>query len=141
MSETQAAAFKFEKYRIPEFSYTNSNRNKTTLGISINPKGYYSKGNFDVEINVKAVDSENTDILILTLKCIATFKFEEDLPFASIPAYFYKNSIAIVFPYLRAFVSTLTLQANTGLIQLGLLNLSALEQELLDSTVDQSLND
>lgn len=138
MSEVQAAAFKFEKYRIPEFSYTNSNKTKTNLGISIDPKGTYSKGNFDVEINVRAIDSENPEVLILTLKCIATFKFEEEVSLASIPSYFYKNSIAIVFPYLRAFVSTLTLQANTGLIQLGLLNLTGLEKELLDNTIELS---
>jgi preprotein translocase subunit SecB len=139
MSETQAAAFRFEKYRIPEFSYTNSNKNKTTLSLDITPRGVYNKGNFDVEINVKAFDSENPEVLILTLKCIATFKFEDETPLASIPAYFYKNSIAIVFPYLRAFVSTLTLQANTGLIQLGLLNLSGLEKELLDNTTEEVL--
>lgn len=29
-----------------------------------------------------------------------------------IPEYFYANSIAILFPYIRVFVSTVTLQAN-----------------------------
>jgi len=40
-----------------------------------------------------------------------------------------------MFPYIRAFVSTLTLQANTKLLKLGLMNLSELEEPLKKNTI------
>lgn len=51
-----------------------------------------------------------------------------------IPDFFYANSIAIIFPYIRAFVSTLTLQANIPPIVLPTLNLSQLRTILRDNT-------
>jgi hypothetical protein len=38
-----------------------------------------------------------------------------------------------MFPYLRVFASTLTLQANTKLLKLGLMNLSDLEVPLKEN--------
>lgn len=38
--------------------------------------------------------------------------FESARTLEDIPDYFYANSIAILFPYVRAFVSTVSLQAN-----------------------------
>ncbi|EXZ22215.1 pretranslocase subunit SecB family protein, partial [Bacteroides fragilis str. S13 L11] len=53
---------------------------------------------------------------------------------AEIPNFFYPNSIAILFPYVRAFVSTLTLQANIKPILLPTLNLSSLQDTLRENT-------
>ena len=47
---------------------------------------------------------------------------------------FISNSIAILFPYVRAFVSTLTLQANIKPILLPTLNLSSLQDILRENT-------
>ncbi|MDB5153047.1 MAG: Protein-export protein SecB [Mucilaginibacter sp.] len=136
MAEAMKAAFKFEKFKIPNFSYNESNKPETTLNMEINPKGIYNKGVFDVELEFIARDENNPDFIVLKLKLIATFKFDEAIPLKNIPPFFYQNSIAIVFPYIRAFVSNLTLQANTGLILLGLLNLSNLQQEFIDNTIE-----
>ena len=51
-----------------------------------------------------------------------------------IPEYFYPNSIAIIFPYIRAFVSTLSLQANVKPIVLPTINLIGLTNELKENT-------
>ncbi|MBK7039827.1 MAG: protein-export chaperone SecB [Bacteroidetes bacterium] len=56
-------------------------------------------------------------------------------PLVEIPTFFYKNCIAIIFPYLRAFLSTLTLQANVKPLILPLMNLSGLEKPLIENTV------
>lgn len=41
---------------------------------------------------------------IVRIVCTATFEFKEVLEIDAIPEYFYPNSLAIVFPYVRAFV-------------------------------------
>lgn len=52
------------------------------------------------------------------------------------PSYFYRNSIAIVFPYIRAFISTVTLQANIPPIILPTMNLTSLEIPLKQNTTN-----
>lgn len=53
---------------------------------------------------------------------------------ADIPEYFYPNSLAIVFPYVRAFVSTITLQANVQPVVLPTINLMGITEELKEQT-------
>ena len=63
--------------------------------------------------------------------CVAEFVLSEE----AITNYFYANSIAIVFAYVRAFVSTLSLQANIGApIVIPTLNLVALRDRLEKDT-------
>ncbi|MBQ2321387.1 MAG: protein-export chaperone SecB, partial [Bacteroidales bacterium] len=44
------------------------------------------------------------------------------------------NSVAIIFPYIRAFVSTISLQANVNPIVLPTINLTGLTGELKRQT-------
>jgi preprotein translocase subunit SecB len=90
---------------------------------------------YDLTLNIVVHDEKNPENIIFEVTSISRFRFDNLDSFESIPPYFYKNAIAIVFPYLRAFMSTLTLQANTRLIRLNLMNLSNLEQPLKDNTV------
>jgi preprotein translocase subunit SecB len=138
MAEAINAGFSFDKFRIPVFSYSEAKKKEVTLGIEIVPKGVFNKGNFDLELNFKAFDNDDRSHTVISITFIATFQFDEGLSFEDIPGFFYKNSIAIAFPYIRAFISTLTLQANTGLIILGLMNLTNLEDELIDNTSEIS---
>jgi len=68
------------------------------------------------------------------VNCKAIFDFDDDAKEAGIPDYFYKNSIAIVYPFIRSFISSLTLQANVKLILLPTMNLSSLEAPLKENT-------
>lgn len=136
MVESNKAAFKFVKFQIPNFTYNHSNLNDTTLKLLFSPQGSFNEGEgiFEIELNLKGVDETNPDNTIIDIKCISVFKFENVLNINEIPDFFYKNAIAIAFPYIRSFISTLTIQANTGTILLGLMNLSNLEQPLRDNT-------
>lgn len=79
--------------------------------------------------------SDDTDISAIEIDCSAEFKFQDVNSLEEIPDYFYANSIAIIFPYLRAFVSTVTLQANIVPLLLPTMNLSNLQVELKAHTV------
>ncbi len=64
----------------------------------------------------------------------ATFNFPESPGFADLSPYFYQNSIAIIFPYIRAFATALTAMANVNPIILPTMNLSSLEEPLKQNT-------
>ncbi len=135
MEEVQKAAFSFENFKVSEFSYNENNDNGSILKIGLEPSGIYNSktGEFILKLIFVSHNENNNENLIFQLKSIAVFKFDSNIEYSNIPSYFYKNAIAIMFPYLRAFISTLTLQANTKLLKLGLMNLSGLEVSLKEN--------
>jgi preprotein translocase subunit SecB len=135
MEEVQKAAFSFEHFKVPKFSYNENNDNGSKLKLGLEPRGTYNSktGEFILSLNFISHNEDNLGNFIFELNSVAVFKFESNIKYSEIPNYFYKNAIAIMFPYLRAFTSTLTLQANTKLLKLGLMNLSDLEVPLKEN--------
>ena len=137
MIEAKMAAFSFVDFKIPQFSYNENNEGGNELTIGYSPSGIYDPktGEFELKLKFIANHATKQDVVIVDLTMFATFRFNSAIQPDEIPGYFYKNAIAIAFPYLRSFLSTLTLQANTKLLKLGLMNLSDLELPLKQNTV------
>lgn len=129
------AAFKLDKYYFINASLNFDIPDDVTLNIEIIPSGIYeqSKGiyflNFEIKVICKETNSEVVDVT-----CRAQFSFNEPVQIEEIPDYFYPNSLAIMFPYVRAFVSTITLQANVHPVVLPTVNLMGLTEELRNNT-------
>ncbi len=140
MVDVEKAVFSFESFKVPIFSYNESNHSGSDLQLGFSPAGKYNTNNGEFELKLQFITHEanKVDKIIFELTSVAVFKFSKSIPFEDIPPFFYKNAIAIMFPYLRAFISTLTLQANTKLLNLGLMNLSDLEKPLKDNTISIS---
>jgi preprotein translocase subunit SecB len=140
MSEVKKASFSFKGYQVRSFSYAEPvNPKIDSLSIDFDPSGTFSKGSgiFEVKFNFKAFIKEGDQSQdVITAILYTAFQFEGKLGLSDVPSYFYRNSIAIVFPYLRAFISNLTLQANVKPIILPILNLSDLEEPLRKNTVE-----
>lgn len=139
MNEVKRAAFSFENFRIQQFSLHDTDYTNESLNVQFDPSGIYqsSTGLFIMTLLFRGVLADKPEVEILTAKLNAFFRFSNDTPktLEELPGYFYKNAIAIVFPYLRSFISTLTLQANIQPIILPVYNLSALEQPFREQTV------
>lgn len=139
MNQPINTAFSFEGYKISHFSFDVPDNNEESVDIDFKPSGLFVKSDnrymlqFDFNATYKTETGEIKNMLTATIH--ATFKFKETIEFEKIPDYFYTNSIAIVFPYLRAFVSTLTVLGNINLLLLPLLNLSHLKEPLKENTI------
>ncbi len=139
MENAKAAAFQFLKYSIPEFSY-NESGSSDQLDINLFPTGIYrsSTGGFEMVIVFianaidKADPNEKKNVINVALR--ASFLFDDKPALENIPEYFYQNALAIVFPYLRAFISNMTIQAQTKIMILPLLNLTGLTNTLKENT-------
>jgi preprotein translocase subunit SecB len=86
------------------------------------------------EVIIEFIATSNSKNVV-NVKSVSIFKFDNQISFSEIPNYFYKNSLAIAFPYVRAFVSNLTLQSNTGVIMLGLINFTNMEEFFIKNTI------
>jgi preprotein translocase subunit SecB len=133
-----SAAFSFLSHQVNKFSYTNP---------------LTDESNVDIEFQLSGILKNAENIYILTIEFNATygddskvfsnivsegvFTFAEPVQIDTIPDYFYANSIAILFPYLRAFITTLTAVANIKPLILPTLNLGSLAKPLKDNTTSQ----
>lgn len=133
--QVKKASFDFENYKVLKFSFSDPQDDQTNLAVQFDPSGeYYKKdGRYVLSFEFTASYNEGKDILINAV-IQASFKFADETPLEDIPTYFYRNSIAIVFPYVRSFVTTLTAVGNIKPLILPVLNLSGLEQPLKDKT-------
>ncbi len=126
----ESAAFNFEGYKFTQVRLDLDKLGGDMRELDIRPSGEFDRDQrkyrltFDLYIRVRGEEA-------VYIKCLSLFKMGGE----DIPDYFYANSIAIVFPYVRAFISTISLQAGVSpAIILPTLNLSSLRYRLRDNT-------
>jgi preprotein translocase subunit SecB len=136
MSEEKKPAFLFSKFKFPSFNFNESDNPTKSLDIELKPSGLYfqNENRFELKVLFTAYETEKKDSPIITATTIGYFEFKEVTNINEIPDYFFINSIAIMFPYIRAFISNLTLQANIKMVLLPLMNLTFLEKGLKENT-------
>lgn len=127
-------------FRLVNYKFTKATLNfdipkDAEFVIDFKPSGKLKeiKGTYDLSFDT-IVKCEETDTIIVEVSCIAQFSFTDRIKFEEIPDFFYPNSLAILFPYIRAFVSTLSLQANSSPMILPTVNLMGLTEKLRDNT-------
>ena len=129
------ASFSLEEYFFSKVNIDIDNKKSSEIGISFDPSGKFLSASSEYELKfIFNALTDGSDSPFVTIECLATFKFENIKNLDDIPTYFYRNSIAIIFPYVRAFISTVTLQANIPPVVLPTMNLSSLEKPLRENT-------
>lgn len=132
----EKALFKLDNYQFPKavIDFTKAEKNNG-LELQFAPEGQFEKDKrlFRLHFSVRICLNNSVEPAI-EVHCLAEYSFQNDIEFADIPSFFYSNSIAIIFPYVRAFISTLSLQANFPPMILPTMNLSSLGEELKSHT-------
>lgn len=132
----KAAAFKLDNYIFDRVNLDLSSlRPETSFNIDFIPSGrfYTDKDIYELTFQFLANQSESNEPVV-NVRCVAQFSFRDLDEGKNIPDYFFTNSIAILFPYVRAMVSTLTLLANATPMVLPTLNLTDLKDVLKERT-------
>lgn len=140
MKQTDTAKFKLDNYKIVKFYYSNPTVGVEDVNITIDPSGKYveADGAFTLYAKLCVFANDTTaENSFITADVVAYFSFREKPPFNDIPEYFYPNSIAIIFPYIRAFITTITAVANVKTLILPTLNLFGLADILKENTAHQ----
>lgn len=131
-----SAAFSLEGYIFDKVEMDLSTlKPKTTFNIDFAPSGKFdpARKQYKLSFMFSAKDDESGHDVV-KVRCVANFVFRDLGDGQDIPDFFYTNSIAILFPYVRAFVSTVTLQANIQPVVLPTLNLTELKDVLKANT-------
>ena len=134
----QKAAFSIINYQFDKVNIDLTNHKSREVSLSFDTQGVFIKENSTYELifSVKATTKDEVSPFV-AVQCKGIFKFENVFIIEEIPDFFYRNSIAILFPYVRAYVSLITTQANVPGIILPTLNLSNLEEGLRKNTTQK----
>lgn len=132
---------KFVNFVVPKFLFEKVEIEESSDLFSINPQAIIIRSTKQIHINfeVDILDAQNN--FNLKMLCIGIFDYDSEdedliLNFMSL------NGPAIVFPYIRSFVSSYTALSGFDTITLPTLNLSTYKEKLRDNFVDlDSLQD
>lgn len=135
----QNAAFSIVNYQFDKVNIDLANHSCKELSLSFDTNGLYVNENSTYELTflVNVFNQEEKINPFISVRCKGTFKFDNVSKLEEVPDFFYRNSIAILFPYVRAYVSLVTTQANVPGIILPTLNLSNLEDTLRKNTTQK----
>lgn len=107
-----------------------------SIGFKSAGKLDFEKGKFILEFGIFISDSSET--LNIEIDSIGYFNFE-NVDRDSLSNFLYVNAPAILFPYLRAYISSLTTLSGIRPITLPTLNLTSLRDDLESNIQEVSL--
>lgn len=125
----------FINFVVPKFLFEKLSIEKEDDSFEIKPQAVINreKGQFHINIDIEINDSENSFLLKMFAVGIFEFEVEKEeylLNFMSI------NGPAIIFPYIRSFISSFTSLSGFDTITLPTLNLSGFKDDILNSLID-----
>lgn len=136
-SNINKSDFRFEEYKILR-SFISIKRDELPddeYNINISPSGIKSKDRFDLTLKIEIKDKN--EVVSIDITVVGIFYFRENIDIKMLPHYFAVNAPAILFPYIRAYISLLTSLSGVGTVLLPTLNLSSLSKELLNNIKEE----
>lgn len=134
----QKASFSIKDYLFDQVEINLEYFQEGDLKVDFTPEGIYDNHKQIFELTfVVTIKNSLKELPFVKIRCKGFFTFENVNTFGEIPDFFYRNSIAILFPYIRAYISLVTTQANVPGIILPTYNLSGLENQLREHTTQK----
>ena len=114
----------------------NDNKSSKKLSLGFAPKGIINRdeATFQLHLGVKIEDENKT--FNIELEAVANYTFEKKEGLDTLGQLFYINAPALLFPYVRAYISTLTNLSGFEPINLPTLNMTRLGDGLKKNTVE-----
>jgi preprotein translocase subunit SecB len=139
MEKESGAKFQFKNYFINhsllELKKGDVSEN---INISFNPKGLINKNKSFFQLQLMVNIEDENKIINVEINAIANFLFDRKIEENQLNNYFYTNAPALLFPYIRAYISNLTTLSGVQPIILPTLNLSNLREDLKNNTKEEN---
>lgn len=136
VGQTVKSVLTFHNFIIEELEFRRSEMYKdeeSELNFAFNSEIFEStdKNNYKVTLNTYIDDGENKNLYIhIKMSGYFSFKSDEKIETEVKDNLVKKNTLSILFPYLRSYITTLTAQSSIKPIILPPLNINALVEEM-----------
>lgn len=135
--EVIKSKFSFIEFLIEESSISRKPINeKGELSIDITPYGVIDKSRNVFQLRLVVSISESNERFKANIVAIGLFLFEEISDASALPEYFLINAPAIIFPYIRSYISALTALSGMEAINLPLVRMANLVEKLKDNMTE-----
>ncbi len=135
--EAQMSAFRFIEYRIKKsLIEINGDPKCRNIGVDFIPSGtiYYNESKFVLTLQTNIMDDKGE--LKIEVLSEGVFEFKNNTAEKDLDGFFYTNASAILFPYIRAYIATLTTLSGEPIV-MPTMNLINLRDELRKNTVEK----
>lgn len=133
------STFQFEGYKITKSFIEVIQPGDDNLEIEFEMSGQVFKEKGIYNLTLTTIVKNHTNTVNVNVVAVGKFSFGKGVDFNSdnLPSLFYTNAPALLFPYVRAYVSTLTNLSGIKPITLPTLNLTDLGKTLKEKTTIQ----
>ena len=130
MEKIKKSSFGLSSFTVTEFHITRKPLNQTKGLLTIKPSGFYSRETkkFTLLLDVSIKDEKES--FKIDMSTIGLFNFQGNVTEKELSNYFLTNAPAIIFPYVRAYISSVTALSGLTTVNLPVMNLTALRSEL-----------
>jgi len=135
--KTQEAKFKFQNFKIIKSVIElsdNDEKISDSFKLHFTPKGSIVKNNNIFQLHLETSVQDENDVLNIIVIAKADFMFSDSIEPNMLNNMFYVNAPAILFPYIRAYISTLSTLSGIKAITLPTMNLKSLGKKLSQNT-------
>jgi preprotein translocase subunit SecB len=131
--------FKFSNCKVErstiEFKDIDRASSKLSIDIGVAGKDDRKNNRFSLKMDVKVRDEEEN--MNINVVMIGFFEFDHDCTEKELGMYFNTNAPAIIFPYVRAYIASLTTLSGVAPVVLPTLNVVRLAKELEENTTTE----
>lgn len=126
--ETKDNPFRFKRYKVVEskINFSGDKNPGKEYSLTITPSGVVKEKEFELTLNVEIKDEY--DIYQVFVSIVGLFEFKEEIE--NVTDYFKLNAPAMLFPYVRAYVSSLTSISGVDTVILPTISTIPLKEEL-----------
>lgn len=129
--------FQFKGFKIiRSLIERNENESSKKLSLGFTPKGFINKKESTYQLHLGVnIEDENKSFNI-EIDAVANYTFEREIGIDNLSKFFYVNAPALLFPYIRAYISTLTNLSGFEPINLPTLNMTRLGEDIKNNTTE-----
>lgn len=135
IEEVVKPGFSLEKVIFEEFKLKRTPEPQGEFEMSISPFGTYNPEKKVFQLNLLVDLNDDIGSFELHLNIVGVFNLSDNYEFSIDDNLFLLNAPAILFPYLRSHISSITALSGMDTINLPVMNLTFLGKKLKDSIV------
>lgn len=136
MAKIQGSPFKLSQVTVEKFSIERNPNDQGKFKVDIEPSGYLSRAQqtFMLVLQIHVYDTTNS--FDINMSVFGHFDYKDVEDEERLNNYFYTNAPALVFPYVRSYISAVSALSGLSAIQLPVMNLTSLKNKLKESIVE-----
>ncbi|HXI01054.1 MAG TPA: protein-export chaperone SecB [Sphingobacteriaceae bacterium] len=130
MPNIAKSPFKLQKFIVKQFNIIRNPGKQGNVRFDIVPSAVVNRQQrfFQLTLAIKLEDKKGS--YIIDILAIGDFQFDNVIDDGNLNGYFLTNAPALIFPYVRAYISAVTALSGLDAVNLPVMNLTSLKAEL-----------